>query len=54
MAEIRRRCDRGTRQGEKAARFVHRFAKAVQIAVEMDQIEQIAMLAGRGIGLMCS
>ena len=52
MAEIRRRCDRGTRQGEKAARFVHRFAKAVQIAVETDQIEQIAMLAGRGIGLM--
>ena len=52
MTELRRRSDRGRRQGEKAARFVDRFAKAIQVAVEADQIEQIAMLAGRGVGLM--
>ena len=45
---------RGTRQGEKAARLVHGLAKTVQVAVEADQVEQIAMLAGRGIGLMCN
>ena len=31
---------RGTWQGEKAARFVHRFAKTVQVAVEADQIQE--------------
>ena len=42
--------DRGTRQGEKAARLVHGFAKTAQVAVEADQIEEIAVLAGRGVG----
>ena len=50
MTEIRRRWDRGTWQGEKAARFVHRLAKIAQVAVEADQVEEIAMLAGRGVG----
>ena len=50
MTEIRRRCDPGTWQGEKAARFVHGLAKIAQVAVETDQVEQIAMLAGRGVG----
>ena len=52
MTEIRRRWDRGTRQGEKAARFVHRLAKIAQVAVEADQVQEIAMLAGRVVGLM--
>ena len=39
-----------TRQGEKATRLVHGLAKAIQIAVARDQIEEIAMLAGGGIG----
>ncbi len=50
MTEIRRRWDRGTWQGEKAARFVHGLAEIAQVAVEADQVKQIAMLAGRGVG----
>ena len=46
MIEIRRPWDRGTGQGEKAARFVHGLAEIAQVAVEADQIKQIAMLAG--------
>jgi hypothetical protein len=33
---------------------VHRLAQAGEVAIEADQVQQIAMLAGRGIGLMCS
>lgn len=54
MTEIRRRWRRGRWQREKPACFVDRFAQATQVAVEADQIKQIAMLAGRGVGLMCS
>ena len=38
------------RQGEKDPRLVHGLAEPGEIAVTGDQIEQIAMLAGRGIG----
>ena len=41
----------GTRQGKKTARFVHRLAKIAQVAIEADQIQEIAMLArARGVG----
>ena len=43
-------CGGRTRQGEKGTRLVDGLAEAVQIAVAGDQIEQIAMLAGGGIG----
>ena len=43
-----------TRQGQEHPRFVHRLGEPGQIAVEADQIEEIAIFTGRGIGLMCS
>src|SRR3984893_2726424 len=38
------------RQGEKGTRFVHNLTEAMEIAVAGDEIEEIAMLAGGGIG----
>ena len=38
------------RQGEEGARLVERVAQGAKAAIERDQIEEIAMLAGRGIG----
>src|SRR5260370_34087231 len=50
----RRRCAAAVRgragQGEKRMRLVHGLAKALQIAVEGDEIKEIAMLASGGIG----
>jgi hypothetical protein len=40
------------RQDQKAAGLGDRLAEARQIAVKSDQVEQIAVLAGGGIGLM--
>src|SRR3546814_10737195 len=40
----------GTRQAEKAARLVEHLAEGVEPAIESDQIEEIAMLAGGGVG----
>ena len=37
-------------QGEKGAGLVDGFGQVGEVAVEADQIEQIAVLAGRGIG----
>jgi len=41
-------------QRQEKGRLVHRLAQAGEVAIEADQVQQIAMLAGRGIGLMCS
>ena len=41
-----------SRQGEKNPRLIHGVAKQGQIAVVSDQIEEIAVLAGRSVGLM--
>src|ERR1700720_5056191 len=41
---------RRARKSEKATCLVHGVGKAGQGAVARDEIEQIAMLAGRGIG----
>ena len=43
---------RRPRQGEKGTRLVHGLAKPVQVLGLADEVEQIAMLAGRGIRLM--
>jgi len=40
------------RQSEESPCLAQRIAQAVEAAVEPDQVEQIAMLAGRGVGLM--
>ena len=49
-----RRCSRDAlgrpRQGEEGTRLVHGLTKPVQIAVMADQVEQVAVLAGRGVG----
>jgi hypothetical protein len=49
---MRRRRDDRTRQGKKEPRLVHGLGDPVQIAVEADQIEQIAIFTGRRIGPM--
>jgi hypothetical protein len=41
---------RRARQGEEGSRLVHGVAKAVQIAVAGDEVEEIAVLAGGGVG----
>src|SRR3984893_17059683 len=50
----RRRCPRDPpgwpRQGEEETRLVRRLAETVQIAIAADQVQEIAMLAGGGIG----
>ena len=38
------------RQGEKTARLVHGLAQAGEIAIEADQVEEIAVFLGRGVG----
>ncbi len=40
----------GTRQAEEAARLVEHVAEGVEPAIEGDQVEEIAMLAGGGVG----
>jgi hypothetical protein len=50
VTEVRRRWRRGRWQGEKAARFVHGLAEIAQVAVKTDQVQEIAMLAGRSVG----
>jgi hypothetical protein len=42
----------GTGHAEEGSRFVERVAKAVEVSVERDQVEEIAVLAGGGVGLM--
>jgi len=41
-------------QREKASRLNEHIAQAVKPPVQGDEIEQITMLAGGGVGLMCS
>ena len=40
----------GTWQAEEGARLVEGVAQAVEAAIERDEVEQIAMLAGGGVG----
>ena len=42
------------RQGEERACLVQGVAQAIETAIEGDQVQKIAMLAGGGVGLMCS
>ena len=42
----------GPWQAEEHPRFIERVAQAIKPAVEGDEVEQIAMLAGGGVGLM--
>ena len=42
------------RQSEEGPCLAQRIAQAVEATVEPDQVKQIAMLAGRGVGLMFS
>jgi hypothetical protein len=42
-------CPRHTKKGP---RFVEHVAQAIEPAVQSDEVEEIAMLAGCGIGLM--
>ncbi len=44
----------GAWQAEEASCLIEDIAQASEAAVDGDQVEQIAMLAGGGIGLMCS
>jgi len=41
-------------QGEERARLVQGVAQAIETTIEGDQVKEIAMLAGGGVGLMCS
>src|SRR3546814_2148727 len=38
------------RQGEKAARFIHGVADGAEGAAQTDEVQEIAVLAGRGVG----
>src|SRR3546814_1959220 len=38
------------RQGEKAARFIHGVADGAEGAAHTDEVQEIAVLAGRGVG----
>ena len=55
-AGVGREAGTGSARGSdrKARASSQDVAEAVQAAIERDQVEEIAMLAGRGIGLMCS
>ena len=44
----------GSRQAEKAPGLVGDVAEVDEAAAFADEVEQIAMLAGGGVGLMCS
>ena len=41
-------------QAEEGTRLVEQVAEAVEAAVQGDEVEEIAMLAGGGVRLMCS
>jgi hypothetical protein len=59
-ARCRRRSSRGGRgdvgqgQAQKRARLIHRVADRRQTAIERDEIEEVAVFVGGGIGLMCN
>jgi hypothetical protein len=42
----------GARQAEEGSRLVEDVAQAIEATVERDEVEEIAMLAGGGVGLM--
>jgi hypothetical protein len=42
----------GTRQAEKGSRLVESITQPVQATVHGDEVEEITMLAGGGVGLM--
>ena len=44
----------GPWQAEEGSRLVERVAQAIEAAIQGDEVEQIAMFAGGGVGLMCS
>jgi hypothetical protein len=44
----------GPRQAQEGSGFVEHVAKAIEPPVHGDQVEQVAMLSGGGVGLMCS
>ena len=44
----------GPWEAEEHPRFIERVAQAIKAAIEGDEVEQIAMFAGCGIGLMFS
>jgi len=44
----------GPWRGEEGSCLVEDIAQAIEAAVHGDEVEQIAVLAGGGVGLMCS
>ena len=44
----------GRRQDEEGAGLLHGVAQRCSAGAQTDEIEQIPMLVGRGIGLMCN
>jgi hypothetical protein len=41
-----------TWQGEEATRLAHGITQGAESAAQTDEVEEIAVLTGRGIGLM--
>ncbi len=46
--------ERVRRQGEEGACLVQGIAQAIETAIEGDEVQKVAMLAGGGVRLMCS
>ena len=45
---------RGAGECQEGASLVHGIAECAEATIEPDEVEQVAVLAGGGVGLMCS